>query len=90
MLTAPPNRHPPHPQKSADGRPPVAPQNLRGPTTTRSPKQKSRRMAAPRRSDDGTCEKPPTDVASVPRPLISTQHRKEVAPLRHCHHHRRR
>jgi len=55
-------------QKAASGRPSVADKNLR--TVQRanaSPKQKSRRAAAPRRSMDGTCEKPATNGVSVAR-----------------------
>ena len=54
-------------QKNASGRPPVARKNLRVRPAGASPKQKSRRVAAPRRSVDGTCEKPATDGASVSR-----------------------
>jgi len=65
MLTEPPDRYPLS-QKSADGWPPVAPKNLRVSVAALPDKQKSRRMAAPRRSGDGTCEKPPTDDVSLP------------------------
>jgi hypothetical protein len=63
----PPHRAPS--QKNASGWPPVADQNLRVRSAEEWPKQKSRRVAAPRRSTDGTCEKPPTDAASLPRVL---------------------
>jgi len=55
-------------QKAASGWPPVAPKNLRlCPSVGASVKQKGRRVAAPRRSIDGTCEKPPTDRISLAR-----------------------
>jgi hypothetical protein len=78
-------------QKAASGRPPVANKNLR--TFQRadaSPKQKSRRVAAPRRSTDGTCEKPPTDRINLARytaaqhrttPLVPTLAAAETVPL---------
>jgi len=55
-------------QEAASGWPPVAPKNLRMcPSVGVSLKQENRRVAAPRRSIDGTCEKPPTDRISLPR-----------------------
>jgi hypothetical protein len=83
MLLEPPDHQPPHPQKSADGWPPVAAKNLRnsGPPQDLL-KQKSRRLAASRRSGDGTCEKPLTDAASLPRTLVTRQQRKEAGRLR--------
>ncbi len=55
-------------QKAASGWPPVAPKNLRlCPSVGASVKQKGRRVAAPRRSIKGTCEKPPTDRISLAR-----------------------
>jgi hypothetical protein len=70
-------------QKAASGWPPVAAKNLR--TVQRadaSPKQKSRRVAAPRRSTAGTCEKPSMDGISLPR-YSAVQHRATllVPPL---------
>jgi hypothetical protein len=65
----------PSPQKAASGWPPVADKNLR--TVRRAGvflKQKSRRVAAPRRSTDGTCEKPSMDGISLPR-YSAAQHR---------------
>jgi hypothetical protein len=55
------------PEKSADGRPPVAAKNLRVSPVPLCRQETSRQMAAPRRSLDGTCEKPPTDRLSLPR-----------------------
>jgi len=55
-------------QKAASGWPPVADKNLRPLEGTAVPiKQKSRRVAAPRRSGAGTCEKPSPDALSLPR-----------------------
>jgi hypothetical protein len=51
--------------KSARGRPPVALKTCASGLRTASGKQKSRPLAAPRRSMAGTCEKPATDSASV-------------------------
>jgi hypothetical protein len=70
-------------QKAASGWPPVADKNLR--TVQRAGvflKQKSRRVAAPRRSTDGTCEKPVMDGISLPR-SPAVQHRTTllVPPL---------
>jgi len=53
-------------QKSAPGRPLVASENLRSCPTGGVPEQKSRPPAAPRRSSDGTCEKPPMDRIRLP------------------------
>ncbi len=73
----------PSPQKAASGWPPVADKNLR--TVQRAGvflKQKSRRVAAPRRSTDGTCEKPAMDGISLPR-STAVRHRTTllVPPL---------
>lgn len=55
-------------QEAASGWPPVAHKNLRTcPSPGTSLKQESRRVAAHRRSADGTCEKPPTDRISLSR-----------------------
>ena len=43
----------PKTEKSASGRPPVARQNLRASPPAGLPKEKSRLLAAPRRSTDG-------------------------------------
>jgi hypothetical protein len=70
-------------QKAASGWPPVAAKNLRTvPCVDASPKQKSRRVAAPRRSTAGTCEKPVMDGISLPR-SPAVQHRTTllVPPL---------
>jgi hypothetical protein len=52
-------------QKSARGRPPVVTKNLRACLPPGLSKQKSRPVAAPRRSMAGTCEKPSMNRASI-------------------------
>lgn len=69
----------PHSQKSVSGRPPVATKNLRVRAAGAFPKQKSRRVAAPRRSVDGTCEKPATDAASLSRVPVPGHYSRGVS-----------
>jgi hypothetical protein len=66
-------------QKTFSGRPPVVTKNLRVRPATASPKQKGRRVVTPRRSMDGTCEKPATDVASVARCPAHGHRQRETA-----------
>jgi len=68
-------------QKAAGGWPPVASKNLRSwPSSDASLKQKSRLAAAPRRSGDETCEKPPTDRISLPRCTATWQQQTVSVP----------
>lgn len=84
-------------QKTVSGWLPVVPKNLHAQPVDASLKQKSRRVAAPRRSTDGPCKKPPTNMISLARcsvtrtliiPLVKAVAAAQTVPLlsRHTVH----